>query len=232
MSESGFKIKLGVFVTAGFILFLLALFYIGRQKHLFNPVFTLRTTLHSVSGLQIGNNVRYAGIDVGTVDDINIINDSTVRVDMVIDKDVQRFLRTDCRVNIGSEGIIGDRVINITQGVNGATVRDGQSLPSVEPVETDQIMASLQVTVENAEIISGQLAEMLYTINQGHGTLGKLLRDTVIAEDIGQTIVNLKKSSKGLEENMEAAKHNFLLKGYFKKKEREKERLEKEQEKK
>ena len=231
-----FKLRLGLFVAGGFILFILAIFYIGRQKHLFNPVFSLHTTLKSVSGLQIGNNVRYSGINVGTVDNIMIINDTTVRVDMLIDEDVKRFIRTDCMVVIGSEGIIGDRVVNITQGSEeGQQVKNGAKLGSVEPVETDAIMASLQITVENAEIVSGQLAEMLFSINQGNGTLGKLLHDSAIASDIGETIENLKESSQGLNENMEAAKNNFLLKGYFRKKEREKEaeqkRLEKEQKK-
>jgi phospholipid/cholesterol/gamma-HCH transport system substrate-binding protein len=79
-------------------------------------------------------------------------------------------------------------------------------------------MSSLQITVENAAIISEQLAEIMTNVNSGNGTLGRLIKDTSIAENINQTIVNLKKSSKGLDENMEAAKHNFFLRGYFNKK--------------
>ena len=97
---------------------------------------------------------------------------------------------------------------------------DGQQLTSKEPVETDAIMASLQVTAGNAEIITQQLAEIMTKINSGEGTLGRLIQDTTIAKNLNQTIVNLKESSKGLGENMEAAKHNFLLRGYFKKKEK------------
>jgi len=82
-------------------------------------------------------------------------------------------------------------------------------------------MASLQVTAANAEIISQQLAEVMHKVNGGEGTLGRLIQDTTIAENLNQTIVNLKTSSKGLDENMKAVKHNFLLKGYFKKKAKE-----------
>ncbi len=232
-TTSKFKVRLGIFVAAGLFIFIVAIFFIGRQKHLFSSVFTLSTKLKSVSGLQIGNNVRYSGINVGTVDNITILNDSTVKVDMILEKEVQKFIQSDCSVVIGSEGIIGDRVVNITQGEGtGSPVKNGQNLRSIEPVETDEIIASLKVTVENAEIISGQLAEMLFSINQGNGTLGKLLKDSTIAGDFSQTMGNLKKSTEGLNENMEAAKSNFLLKGYFKKKEKEKqkeqERLEKE----
>jgi phospholipid/cholesterol/gamma-HCH transport system substrate-binding protein len=72
--------------------------------------------------LQVGNNVRFSGINVGTVDDIQIINDSTVRVDMIIKKDVQPFIKADCRASIGSEGIVGDRLVTIAQGSNEAAL--------------------------------------------------------------------------------------------------------------
>ncbi|MGV8945594.1 MAG: MlaD family protein [Lutibacter sp.] len=220
-----FKVKLGLFVAGGFILFAIAIFLIGRQKNLFNPVFQLTTSFYNVSGLQVGNNIRFSGINVGTVDNIKIINDSTVQVNLVVQKDIQKFIKTDCLVTIGSEGIIGDRVLVITQGSSEAKpVKEGQYLASIEPVETDAIMASIEVTAQNAEIITGQLAEIMFNINQGKGTLGRLIQDTIIAENIDMTILNLRKSSKGLNENMEAAKSNFLLRGFFKKKEKEKEK--------
>ena len=216
-----FKIRLGLFVAGGLALFVLAIFIIGKQKNLFNPVFKLTTTFYNISGLQVGNNVRFSGITVGTVDNINIVNDSTVRVDMLIRKEVKQFIKSDSKVAIGSEGLIGDRLLVISQGSFDASLaREGEQLASVEPVETDAIMLSLKVTAENAEVITSELAEIMIKINGGEGTLGRLIQDTTIARNIDQTIINLKKSSKGLNENMEAAKHNFLLKGFFNKKAR------------
>lgn len=216
-----YKVRLGLFVAGGLALFVLAIFIIGKQKNLFNPVFKLTTTFYNVSGLQVGNNIRFSGINVGTVDNIRIINDSTVRVDLLIRKEVHQFIKTDCEVAIGSEGLIGDRLLIITQGSNEAKLaKEGQELASTEPVETDAIMASLEVSAANAEIITYQLAEIMIKINGGQGTLGRLIQDTAIAENLNQTIENLKTSSKGLDENMKAVKHNFLLKGYFKKKAR------------
>ena len=226
-----FKIRLGLFVAGGLTLFVLAIFVIGKQKNLFNPVFKLTSTFYNVSGLQVGNNIRFSGINVGTVDNISIINDSTVKVDMLIKKEVKKFIKTDCGVSIGSEGLIGDRLLVITQGsADAALAKEGQQLESAEPVETDAIMSSLQVTAGNAEVISQQLAEIMLKINSGNGTLGRLIQDSTIAENFNQTMVNLKKSTKGLNENMEAAKHNFLLKGYFNKKTKEAEKLKKEAE--
>jgi len=217
--SSKFNVRLGLFITGGIALLVFALFIIGKQKNLFDPVFKLNTTFLNVSGLQIGNNVRFSGINVGTVDNISIINDSTVKVELLIKKDVQRFIKSDCVVAIGSEGIIGDRILIITQGSFDAPLaKDGQNLESKEPVETDAIMQSLLVTANNAAIITTQLTEILMKINHGNGTLSRLIQDSTIAENLNQTIVNLKKGSRGLDENMTAAKSNFLFKGYFKNK--------------
>lgn len=221
-----FKVRLGLFITGGLVLFVIAIFIIGKQKNLFNPVYKLTTTFYNVSGLQVGNNIRFSGINVGTVDNIKIINDSTVQVDMLIRKNVQQFIKTDCQAAIGSAGIIGDRILVITQGSNDAPLaKDGQQIVSKEPVEPDAIMASLQITADNSVIISGQLAEILIKVNTGNGTLGRLIQDSTIANNINQTVVNLKNSSKGLNENMNAAKENFLLRGYFKRKEKAAEKV-------
>jgi len=226
-----FKVRLGAFVAGGLILFILAVFVIGKQKNLFNPVFKLTAVFSNVSGLQVGNNIRFAGINVGIVDNIIIINDSSVKVNMLIRKNVKQFIKTDCQVGIGSEGLIGDRLITITEGSSDAPmVKEGQELVSSEPVETDAIMASLQVTAGHAEVISQQLAEIMYKVNNGNGILSKLIQDSTMAGNLDATMLNLRKSTRGLDENMEAAKHNFLLKGYFKKQEKAKEKKLKDEE--
>ncbi|HEX7494570.1 MAG TPA: MlaD family protein, partial [Bacteroidales bacterium] len=221
-----FKVRLGLFIAGGLMIFIVAVFIIGRQKNLFVPVYRLTTTFYNVSGLQVGNNIRFSGINVGTVDNIKIINDSTVQVDMLIQKNVQKFIKSDCEAAIGSAGLIGDRILIITQGSSDAALaKDGQQILSKEPVEADAIMASLQVTATNAVIISDQLAGIMTQINSGHGTLGRFLKDSTIAANINQTIVNLKQSSKGLDENMNAAKENFLFRGYYKRKEKAAEKI-------
>lgn len=194
-----FKFKLGLFIAGGLTLFVIAIFFIGKQKNLFNPVYKLTTTFSNVSGLQVGNNVRFSGINVGTVDDIVIINDTTVRVDVVIKKDMRQFIKTDCKVILGSEGIIGDKLLIITPGSPyAALLKDGQSLISIEPVETNAIIARLDATAMNAEIITHQLSEITYDINRGHGTISRLIQDSILAENLNQTIANLNRFSKGL----------------------------------
>jgi len=195
----GFKFRLGLFVAGGLTLFVLAIFIIGKQQNLFNPVFRLTSTFYNVSGLQVGNNVRFSGINVGTVDNIVIINDTTVKVDLLVKKEVWQFIKSDCKVTMGSEGIIGDKLIIISPGSNDAPrAKEGQSLTSIEPIETSTIMARLDVTAANAEDISQQISQITYDINTGNGTLSRLIQDSILAENMHQTIANLNKFSRGL----------------------------------
>ncbi len=232
MENKNYKIKLGLFITIGIILFFLAIFVIGKQKNLFNPVFSIKANFQNVSGLQVGNAVRFSGINVGTVDQIAIINDSTVQVTFLIKKEVQKYIKEDSEAGIGSEGIIGDKLIILSRGgKSNKVIKDGQLIASNEPVETDAIMESLQITADNAAIATGEITEILAKVNSGKGSLGKLINDDNMAESLDATMTNLKTSTKKLDENMEAAKSNFLLRGYFKKKKKAEERQKKEAEK-
>lgn len=220
--SSSYKIRLGIFIASGLTIFSLAIFIIGKQKNLFNSVITIKANFQNVSGLEVGNNVRFSGITIGTVDKIAIINDSTVQVDLLIKKEVQAFIKKDSEVGIGSSGIIGDRLVIISQGgTNSPNIENWDELVSNEPVETDAIMGSLNLASFNAAIVSEQLAEILIKVNHGNGTFGQLIQDSTFARNLEQAIINLGNSSRDLNENMEAAKHNFFLKNFFDKQKKE-----------
>lgn len=231
-TTNAYKIKLGIFVSLGFLILFTIIFFIGSNQNLFSSKFKVHSNFRNVSGLKVGGQVRFSGISVGTIESITIVNDSTVNVVAMLNNEVKKFIKEDSNASITSEGVIGDKLLMISQGTsNSPEIKDGSLLKSVEPVEFDNILSSIQVTAENAEIITDELAMMLIGINEGEGTLGRLLNDESVAQDMEQTMENLRKGTKGLEQNMEAAKNNFLLRGYFKKKEREKERAQKEAEK-
>jgi ABC-type multidrug transport system ATPase subunit len=148
---------------------------------------------------------------IKSVDNIRIINDSTVQVDLLIKKDVQQFIKADSEAGISSEGIIGDRVVMITQGSFKAPMaQDGEVISSIEPIETDEIMANLQSSAVNADVITKQLAEIMVNINTGEGVIGRLIQDSTMAENINLTIANLKKSSEGIDETIEITKENLF----------------------
>ncbi len=223
------KWKLGLFIVVGLVLLVFGLFFIGKQKNLFVSVFPVKAVFNNVSGLKIGNNVRFGGIAVGTVDGIQLLNDTSVQVNMNIKSEVRRFIKQDASASIGSDGLVGDRVVLISPGsMNREPVKDNEILVSHTPVETEQIMAGLKTSADNAAIITQQLAEIANKVNHGHGIIARLLGDSTMGNNLHATMVNLKNGSAGLNENMEAAKHNFLLKGYFKKKKKEEDKKKKE----
>jgi phospholipid/cholesterol/gamma-HCH transport system substrate-binding protein len=227
--EKNYKWKLGLFSLSALAIAVAGIYYIGKQKNKFGAVLHLSTRFNSVSGLKIGSNVRVGGIDVGTVDGISLVTDTTVQVDMIIQKGIQKFIRKDARASIGSDGLMGDKVIVINAGTpTSLLVADGDSLGSRQPIETDAIMGSLKISADNAAIITSNLADISNRITQGRGALGKLLHDTTLSTNISATVKNLRSGSEGLNENMEAAKHSFLLRGFFKKKEKEKKKKEEE----
>ncbi len=231
MKTNAYKIKLGIFVTFGLLILFVIIFFIGSNQNLFRSKFEINTHFRNVSGLQIGGEVRFSGISVGTIENIEIINDSTVNVTALLDQHVKKFIKQDSKASITASGVIGDKILMISQGSpNSSEIKAGASIKSIEPVEFDDILSSIKISAENAEVITDELATMLIDINEGEGTLGKLLNDEDVAKDMEQTMENLRQGSKGLQQNMEAAKHNFLLRGYFKKKKREKEKARKEAE--
>lgn len=233
-SSTNSKIRLGIFILTAALLFMGAVFYIGKKKNLFSATFNLHGVFRNVSGLQVGNNVRFAGITVGTIANIVILTDTSVQVDMVIENETKKFIKKNSYASIGSEGLMGDRVVNITQGTFASpSIAENDQLLTMEPPETDAILTSLQATGENAEFVTSQLAEIFYKINNGEGVLGRLIQDSAFAGNLTETIDNLKKGTQGFNQNMEAAKHSILLRGFYKKKEKKQaEKLEEEKERK
>jgi phospholipid/cholesterol/gamma-HCH transport system substrate-binding protein len=229
--ETGFKWKVGLMVVIGFVLLVGTVFFIGKQKNLFGSIIRLQANFSNVSGLKVGNNVRFGGIDIGTVDDIRLTSDTSVRVVMIIQSSLKKYIKNDASATIGSEGLMGDRVVVISPGDSSRTeIQENGILESSPPVEMDEIMSSLKASADNVAIISDQFASVAYKINNGKGVLAKLLGDSTFANNISSTVRNLKKGTQGLDENMEAVKHNFLLKGYFKKKQKKEDKKKKDQE--
>ena len=222
--EIGNKVKLGIFVTFGLILFIVGLYFIGQKQQLFNRTFRISGIFKDINGLQIGNNVRFAGINVGIVDDIEQITDTTVRINMLIEEDTRRFIKKDARAIIGSDGLMGNKIVLIFPGTSGKQmVKDNDIIQTKQTVTMDEILEKIKTSSENAASITGDLSVIINTIKEGKGTIGKVFMDTTFAKNVDETLINIKQGAGGFKQNMTAARHNILLKGYFKKKENDKE---------
>jgi len=314
------NIKLGAFVLTGLLALIFTLYMIGQNRSLFGSNFELRARFTNVNGLIEGNNVQFSGIQAGTVKSITVLDDTTIEAVMLIDNKFKSFIRKNSRASIGTQGLMGDKVINITPAkapgplvaehdligtrkalstdemletlsktnINIADISDALKA-TVNRLNTSQVwdliddrqlrsnikstLSNIRQTSVNAKAMTQSLNEIISDTKQGKGSVGMLLKDTALAVDLHEAVVkvksagdnanqvigqlnqavnelnndlhqgkgavrlllndsvtarNLSLSMKNIESGtnrfnqiMEALKHNFLVRGYFKNQEKQ-----------
>jgi phospholipid/cholesterol/gamma-HCH transport system substrate-binding protein len=314
------NIKLGIFVLAGLIVMMVSFYLIGSNTSMFGSSFKLKARFSNLSGLMEGNNVLFSGIQAGTVKSIDIINDTTIEVTMLIDSKVKAYIHNNAQAAIGTEGLMGNKVVNI-QPVKGNSgmVKDGDLLAAQKLTSMDEMLQTLSKTNNNIAAISEALkttvlrldtsaifnvlndkniglsiksslksindasdnaSEMTHGLNQivlqikkgkgaagvlltdtgfaanlkaavfkirsasdnankmtvqlnsmttninhdlayGKGPLHALLRDSMITKRLTASMDNIQKGTAGFNQIVEALKHNFLVRGYFKTQEKQ-----------
>ncbi len=309
--------KLGVFVLASLLFLVLLLYMIGKNKHLFGDTYTLKANFENIQGLNEGNNVRFSGIQVGTVKKIKIINDTAIEIIMVIEKKMNSIIKKNAIVSIGSEGLVGNKVVNIIPSKQPSSLaQNNDLLASKKMINTDEMLHTayktnndialivdnlkttasrindsdalwgllndnsipqhIKASIQNIQTATGKavhtvedLNTLVKSVKNGKGSLGAILTDESFAKNLNETILkiksvgneansliseihkvtssvkqdinqgkgvvnallkdsllvatlnnslsNIQKGTDGFNENMEALKHNFLFRGYFKK---------------
>ena len=191
------NLKLGIFVVLGTALLVLAAYLIGNRQNMFGETITISAVFQNANGLQKGNNVRFSGINVGTVRNMEMVNDTTIRVYMVIEKNMQPHIKKDAVATIGSDGLVGSMILNILPGKGTAsTILEGDELQSYSRIATQDMLSTLNTTNENAAILTSDLLKVTQAMTKGKGTLGRLLNDTLMANDLMKTLTNLKNASR------------------------------------
>lgn len=313
------NVKLGFFVMAALVFLVILLYMIGKNRNLFGNNYQLNVRFENIQGLVVGNNVRFAGIQAGTVKKIAILNDTVVEVSLIIEKKMQTIIRKNAIASISTDGLVGNRVVNIVPSRKPgamAFATDGDYLIAKKAVSTDEMLqtlyntnndvaviaadlkktvqhinnstalwgllndysipAGLRASVENIRLATGKAGEMVSNldaivkdIKEGKGSLGVILRDTAIAGNLNDaafkikmvaeqadaiavemntilvgikqdinigkgtvhallkdsgiviklntSLENIQQGTDRFNESMEALKHNFLLRGYFRK---------------
>ncbi|MGZ8541726.1 MAG: MlaD family protein [Chitinophagaceae bacterium] len=316
------NVKLGAFVLGGLLFLVLLLYMIGKNRSLFGSTYVLKARFENVQGLVAGNNVRFSGIQAGTVKRVKILSDTVIEVTMTIETKMEPIIRKNAIVSIGTDGLVGNKVVNIIPaGEPGPLAVEGDILATKKSVNTDEMLqtlyktnndiaviaANLKTTVEQinnssalwallndksipqdlrisltnirqatgkAGNMANNLHDIVMDVKNGKGSVGAILKDTSFAQNLNEAIMkikdvgeeadslaseinkvvagirqdinngkgtvnalfkdsamamklnasldNIQKGTDGFNQNMEALKHNFLLRGYFKKQERQK----------
>jgi len=202
----GKSIRLGIFIILGIAIFVYAIYIVGKQRNLFGNTFAVSGIFKDVSGLKTGSNVRYSGINVGSVSNIRLVNDTLVEVKVTLENKVHKFIREDSKMEISTEGVMGNKVVNIIPGTTSKPVVDeGDVLGTVEAVMIDDIMEELKKSSMNATVVTRNLAEITTKINQGEGVFGKIFTDTSFTKNLDQ----ISKNTATLTENFSTITSNI-----------------------
>lgn len=177
--------RLGIFLFLGTILFVIGIFLIGNKESLFVETITIKSYFQSVEGLRKGAPVRLSGLDVGSVRNIKLVEDSTNRVEVTMDieKELIRFIRLDSEASIETEGLVGTKILLITPGSpQYEVVSDGSVIPGKTPVNISAIIEQTTGIMAYVKDITKDFSEIVQKINSGQGTVGKLVNDDRLYE--------------------------------------------------
>lgn len=186
------KAKLGAFVLIATTFLILGLYYIGSKKNIFHSTISVSAGFNDVGGLMPGNNVRFNGINVGTVTKVYAVSDSTIKVEFTIDEEATQFITQTSIASIGTDGLLGNKLINISPGeASGAGVKEGDVLISRNPIGVDNALRTLTVTNDNLKVITDNLKGVSEQFNSSNSVL-RILTDTAVAENVRSAIVSFR----------------------------------------
>ena len=196
MSKKAFSnIKLGVFVLAALAFLIILLYMIGKNKNMFGSTFEVKAHFSNVQGLTPGNNVRYAGIQVGTVKDINILDDTHIEVALLIETKMKKFIRKNALVTIATDGLMGNKVINITPVAERAVlIEEGDILRTQPSLSVDEMVNTLSGSNSDLSVIMAELKSIMLRINSSTA-LWELLNDSTLPRNLSASLANVRSAT-------------------------------------
>lgn len=213
-------LRLGIFVVATLIIFGAGIFWIGSSHFRFTSTYRLNADFQTVAGLEQGAAVRVGGVHEGNVHRIVLPQkpDQKVRVEMDMQPGTHGVIKKDSTASIGTEGLVGDEFVEISFGTRGAPdVKSGDTIAAEAPLQisdmikkANAILDSAQGAMQNVSQTAGNLQSITAKLNEGKGSAGALLNNKAVYQHMNEAAANL-------QDDTEALKHNFLLRGFFKK---------------
>lgn len=189
--------RLGIFVFLGTVLLVISIFLLGNKEKLFTGTIEIKAYFNQIEGLKPGAPVRLSGYDIGSVSSISLVDEKTgnVEVQMRIDNDLKHFIRLDSQAAIETEGLVGKKIVTISPGSAGmAEINEGGIIKSKNPLNISAIMEQTESTISYLKKLTKNLAEVVGKVNQGEGTIGKIVNDDRLYEAAVDITQNADKS--------------------------------------
>jgi phospholipid/cholesterol/gamma-HCH transport system substrate-binding protein len=179
------ELRVGLFVLVGLLILAVAIFYVTGAGFL-GPKYRLKTFLPEVSGLAVGAPVRLDGVEIGNVEKIRLVPREAgktpdrmhnIEVDIRLDKNYQGDVLTDSTASLVTEGLLGNRYVNVQRGYTGVPLKEGQSIPGTEEKAIKEVVERSADVLANLKALSEEIQDIVGDIHAGKGNLGKLLND-------------------------------------------------------
>ncbi len=226
--------RLGVFIVVTLAVLATGIFIVGSKEYLFRPTYQLKAQFENVAGLSDGADVQVGGVHSGTVHSILLPHRPGEKVTVIMDLDspTREIIKRDSVASIETEGLLGNQFVAISFGSEGqADVKNGDTIQGTQPMlmadllkKANGLLDNSQQAIVSAAAATAHLNSISAKIDAGQGTVGALVNDKRLYTNLEQTTDSLHETMQQAEagvtdfqENMEALKHNFLLRGYFKK---------------
>jgi phospholipid/cholesterol/gamma-HCH transport system substrate-binding protein len=189
------NIKLGAFVIGGVALFLITLFYLGKENNIFSKTFTVSAVFKNVEGLKEGDNVWLSGVKIGTVKKVSIIDEGRVVVSLALKEKQNEFIKKDATANIGSDGLVGNKIVIIRPGTAEETIHDNDTINSFSPTDTQELFNLAKDVGTDIKVITGDLRLITAKINKGEGVIGELLNEGEMAKELRASMAAIRMAS-------------------------------------
>jgi len=225
--------RLGAFILVTLLILAVGIFIIGSKQYLFTPTYQLKTMFANVAGLSEGADVLIGGVHSGTVESINLPTKAggQVTVVLLLNDSTRRIVKQDSVASIETEGLLGSQYVAVSFGsADKPEVKSGDTIGSIPPLQmaaiidkANGLLAQGQQAMVNITQVAEHLNSVTGKIDHGDGTVGALVNDRALYNNLDETAINARAATVSAKagvsdfaDNMEALKHNFLLKGYFK----------------
>jgi phospholipid/cholesterol/gamma-HCH transport system substrate-binding protein len=185
----------GVFIFIALVIFIIGVLTLGGQRKTFSNMIEAKAIFKDINGLQEGSNVWYAGVKIGTIKKIKFTPAGQVEVTMGIEESSQKYIHKDVKAKVGTDGLIGNRIIVLTGGTpTTPVISEGDVLVADNALNVEEMMNTLQANNKNLLDITNDFKAISQQLASGQGTIGKLLQDESIATSLEATLATLKRT--------------------------------------
>jgi phospholipid/cholesterol/gamma-HCH transport system substrate-binding protein len=189
------ELRVGLFVLVGLFILAVAIFYITGAGIL-GPKYRLYTYLPEVEGVAAGAPVRLDGVAIGNVEKIGLNPHPTDRTQSIqlilrIDKKFSSDVRTDSTASLVTEGLLGDRYVTIKRGLSGSPLKPESTIPAAPAVAMTEMVERGTDLLVTLNTVSGELRGIVDQVKNGQGTVGKLIADPALYNNVNATVSRL-----------------------------------------